>query len=609
MRALGKASYINGSHFAILWVNARGETEHYASEVFQSKLGVWFNPEVVAQARKLVAAAGELQTTPGSGLSQATQSIPEEEEDVAEQEDDDGLDQDDPVSNSIIAWDQAAHDVSSGKQSMQGSSSEAPVNGTPHYPLADLIDPTRQRIHAPELRRTSSMPNPQQAQTSSLGNPTSLKVFQAPNRLLAIDMKAIHDDQKFQMPTGPPNSSNPEYKALTIGNHDEVTAFLATRFRQLQQHVCKIVAKAWIKVIEPKKQSRYPYNKGEHSKPTWWPDDVRHKEPDHLMKPERIALLMTMLRCGKIPANRLELATAEVAAFIPPDKINLLREIYRVGREEERYKCDEIPGDTRVYVAATATVSAAGLEIDSPSTCGLATREDITPKTSSMGDTHVALQRSTSHQTSQFEGPEDPFADTTDIQQGYPMMPTQNFYYGNGDVSSYAASSNAAVMHATNQALSAQQFQQAQQQQMFAAQQAHTRRQSRQPLGHVQDAFGVPVWPQTLDHAWPTSPSIGVFQQPSIDHPLGQAQPHHPSGQQTTYYNQVQSLGTPARQTSHNNPEQRSSPFLPTPIRPDPNFSAPRAPAAVSFSDYLHSPRTGGPGPTQDDDNMHDSYE
>jgi hypothetical protein len=80
-------------------------------------------------------------------------------------------------------------------------------------------------------------------------------------------------------------ASGTEYKPLTIGSAEEVATFLETRFRQLQQSGCKVVAKAWIKVIEPKKQTRYPYNRGEESKPEWWPSDVRHKEPDHLMKP------------------------------------------------------------------------------------------------------------------------------------------------------------------------------------------------------------------------------------------------------------------------------------------------------------------------------------
>lgn len=76
-----------------------------------------------------------------------------------------------------------------------------------------------------------------------------------------------------------------EYKGLDITNEEEVNTFFETRLRQMQQLVCKVVAKCWIKVIEPKKQSNFPYNRGEESKPSWWPANARHKEPDHLMKP------------------------------------------------------------------------------------------------------------------------------------------------------------------------------------------------------------------------------------------------------------------------------------------------------------------------------------
>ena len=89
-------------------------------------------------------------------------------------------------------------------------------------------------------------------------------------------------------------ASGTEYKPLMIGSAEEVSTFLETRFRQLQQLCCKVVAKAWIKVIEPKKQTRYPYNRGEESKPEWWPGDVRHKEPDHLMKPGTFPLMFRL---------------------------------------------------------------------------------------------------------------------------------------------------------------------------------------------------------------------------------------------------------------------------------------------------------------------------
>lgn len=67
-------------------------------------------------------------------------------------------------------------------------------------------------------------------------------------------------------------------------------------FQTLQQTNCRVIAKAWVKIIEPRKQLQFPYNgrkvvadktiqfSPEETKPPWWPPGVRHREPDHLPK-------------------------------------------------------------------------------------------------------------------------------------------------------------------------------------------------------------------------------------------------------------------------------------------------------------------------------------
>lgn len=77
---------------------------------------------------------------------------------------------------------------------------------------------------------------------------------------------------------------------ITIGNEEEVTAFYSTRFKDMQQSACKVMGKAFVKLVEPKKQTHHPYTKGNDKAPSWWPkttgdDYVRHKEPDHLLRP------------------------------------------------------------------------------------------------------------------------------------------------------------------------------------------------------------------------------------------------------------------------------------------------------------------------------------
>lgn len=77
---------------------------------------------------------------------------------------------------------------------------------------------------------------------------------------------------------------------LVIGEEREVEQFYYGRFRDMQQSSCKIIGKAFVKLVEPKKQTHHPYTKGDIKAPPWWPDTkgenaVRHKEPDHLLKP------------------------------------------------------------------------------------------------------------------------------------------------------------------------------------------------------------------------------------------------------------------------------------------------------------------------------------
>ena len=98
--------------------------------------------------------------------------------------------------------------------------------------------------------------------------------------------------------TGPEEDDTPmpaaaiRTRQIAIGDEKKITEFLINRLKMCQQNACKIAAKAFVKAIEPKKQTNYPYTKAENSAPPWWPplpkDDpvngVRHREPDHLLK-------------------------------------------------------------------------------------------------------------------------------------------------------------------------------------------------------------------------------------------------------------------------------------------------------------------------------------
>lgn len=83
---------------------------------------------------------------------------------------------------------------------------------------------------------------------------------------------------------------------ISVRNQDFLRMYYAAAFKKLQQFNCRIVAKAYIKAVEPRKQVNYPYNgkrvvngfaqqfTSSETKPPWWPHGVSHKEPDHLPK-------------------------------------------------------------------------------------------------------------------------------------------------------------------------------------------------------------------------------------------------------------------------------------------------------------------------------------
>jgi hypothetical protein len=100
------------------------------------------------------------------------------------------------------------------------------------------------------------------------------------------------------------NNDNPAFvptqntELLLIGNTESVEQYYMVRFKDMQQSACKVMGKAFVKLVEPKKQTHHPYTKGDSKAPPWWPETsgehgVRHKEPDHLYKPGKYFLFPT----------------------------------------------------------------------------------------------------------------------------------------------------------------------------------------------------------------------------------------------------------------------------------------------------------------------------
>ncbi|KAG5205226.1 hypothetical protein GTR04_6946 [Trichophyton interdigitale] len=206
-----------------------------------------------------------------------------------------------------------------------------------------------------------------------------------------------------------------EMVPLEIGNEEKIEAYYESAFRAFQQINCRQVAKAYIKIIEPRKQVKHPYNGGrgapgekgdpEKTKPDWWPAGVIHREPDHLKKPERIRLLVHIFRkLGKthgITADKLEEAGRDAQRQIKPrERLDILDEIYKVRRAEECYERGEADASAVVYVvnrdANTKTERDSEAMSDAGQNSALAdeSRKAMESKYSTLSPSHVPKRQS-----------------------------------------------------------------------------------------------------------------------------------------------------------------------------------------------------------------------
>ncbi|KAK1140528.1 hypothetical protein N8T08_010274 [Aspergillus melleus] len=169
-----------------------------------------------------------------------------------------------------------------------------------------------------------------------------------------------------------PDSPSPTpaitWTPLRIGNKDLLRRYYEMTFENFQQLNCRAIAKAFVKLVEPRKQVHHPYNgrstvagmsqrvDPELTKPQWWPEGIRHREPDHLLKFERIRLLVHILcelrESHNITSEKLKDAGQDVRrGIVPEERLQVLDEIYYVRDMEELYLDGKIDGDTVIHVS------------------------------------------------------------------------------------------------------------------------------------------------------------------------------------------------------------------------------------------------------------------
>ncbi|KAL9596112.1 MAG: hypothetical protein Q9219_006011 [cf. Caloplaca sp. 3 TL-2023] len=164
-----------------------------------------------------------------------------------------------------------------------------------------------------------------------------------------------HNNGDSDSDDGEPVVFEEERDRLYLNDTEGIADFYVRCCQAIGQFHLKLILKAWIKVKEPSKQVRHPYNggrnpsgdpdnKGHNTAPEWWPSQdhwqlglgCRHREPDHVG------------RRGDFTLQRLRDAT-DIIDLIR-EKKEILEEMYDVREQEQRYEQGESGGDTMIYV-------------------------------------------------------------------------------------------------------------------------------------------------------------------------------------------------------------------------------------------------------------------
>lgn len=136
------------------------------------------------------------------------------------------------------------------------------------------------------------------SETMSLGSTRRDKP--RPHKTRKVKSKIIIPDDDCVIPTTTSMTmaeqhsfAREEMITFKVSETEQWEKWFCDAFRALQQLGCRTMAKEWIKIIHPKKQSTNPYNgkklkqgtgNPESTKPSYWPRNVIHREPDHINK-------------------------------------------------------------------------------------------------------------------------------------------------------------------------------------------------------------------------------------------------------------------------------------------------------------------------------------
>ncbi|CAG8090045.1 unnamed protein product [Penicillium nalgiovense] len=137
-------------------------------------------------------------------------------------------------------------------------------------------------------------------------------------------------------------------------------AYISRMFQTLQQTNCRIIAKAYIKLLEPRKQVNYPYNGRKTIEGRTQQLDPEATKPSGAgpSSKKRIRLLVHML-CdmrethGVTAAGLKQCDQSIRRQILPVERLETLDEVYRVREEEEKF----LDGNSGTYLSTLCSTS------------------------------------------------------------------------------------------------------------------------------------------------------------------------------------------------------------------------------------------------------------
>ncbi|KAJ5157816.1 uncharacterized protein N7482_008916 [Penicillium canariense] len=160
---------------------------------------------------------------------------------------------------------------------------------------------------------------PQTAQVAGVGTQLGIAEY------IQTHVPAATPLQQIAWP--PCKQPSADLHTVPSNGQGQLALYYTQAFDSLHQANCRILAKAYIKLIEPGKQLNYPYNgrkmvagsrrqfHPQTTTPPWWPSGVTHREPDHLPKNAFASWFTSSATCSSVTESRSQDSEKPISRF------------------------------------------------------------------------------------------------------------------------------------------------------------------------------------------------------------------------------------------------------------------------------------------------------